>query len=69
VQSGEGDLSKVRGIRFNEKEDKLVDRFLKANPFLDFTTLAKIAILEFIKKPNLNLIAVTDETKKEASDA
>lgn len=62
-------LSKVRGIRFSEKEDKLVERFLKANPFLDFTTLAKIAILEFIKNPNLNLTAVSDDHKKGDRDA
>ena len=37
-------MSKVRGIRFTEKEESLVEEFLKGNPFLDFTTLAKIAI-------------------------
>ena len=60
-------MSKVRGIRFTEKEESLVEEFLKGNPFLDFTTLAKIAILEFIKKPQLTLKAVGPKPKKEAN--
>ncbi|MBX3018776.1 MAG: hypothetical protein KF767_12865 [Bdellovibrionaceae bacterium] len=57
-------MSKVRGIRFNAKEDALVEEFLASNPLIDFTTLAKISILEFIKKPQINLHAVGKQTKK-----
>ena len=53
-------MSKVRGVRFNENEESLVEEFLKGNPFLDFTTLAKIAILKFIKAPSIDLNAVKD---------
>lgn len=56
-------MSKVRGIRFTDKEERLVKEFLAANPMLDFTTLAKIAILEFIKKPQLSLRPVGQRRK------
>lgn len=51
-------MSKVRGIRFNKEEEEMVDEFLQSNPLIDFTTLAKISILEFIKKPEITLKAV-----------
>ena len=57
-------MSKVRGIRFNEKEEAMVEEFLKKNPLLDFTTLAKIAILEFIKAPQISLRAISGKVKK-----
>lgn len=59
-------MSKVRGIRFNDKEESLVEEFLKENPLIDFTTLAKIAILEFVKKPQITLKAVVRNEKKES---
>ncbi len=58
-------MSKVRGIRFNKKEDSLVEEFLKVNPLIDFTTLAKISILEFVKKPQITLKPVVQKEKKE----
>lgn len=61
-------MSKVRGIRFNEKEDSLVEEFLKENPVIDFTTLAKIAILEFVKKPQITLKPVIRNEKRESKN-
>lgn len=61
-------MSKVRGIRFTESEERLVDEFLKSNSFFDFTTLAKIAILEFIKKPQINFTPVGHSKKQEAKN-
>jgi hypothetical protein len=61
-------MSKVRGIRFNEREEAMVEEFLIKNPLLDFTTLAKIAILEFIKDPKFNLKAVSRKEKKGVRD-
>lgn len=58
-------MSKVRGIRFNEKEEALIEEFLDINPLLDFTTLAKIAILDFIQKPQLQLKPVRSNKKHE----
>lgn len=61
-------MAKVRGVRFTEKEEVLIEEFLRKNPFFDFSTLAKVAILEFIKKPELNFTPVGPKTKKEAKD-
>lgn len=61
-------MSKVRGVRFSEKEEALVEEFLKRNPLLDFTTMAKVAILEFIKNPQITLQGVTAKEKKESKN-
>lgn len=61
-------MAKVRGVRFSEKEESLIEEFLRKNPFFDFSTLAKIAILEFIRKPELNFTPVGNKSKKEAND-
>jgi hypothetical protein len=58
-------MAKVRGVRFSSKEDALIEEFLRLNPMLDFSTLAKVSILEFIKKPLINLQAVGQPQKKE----
>lgn len=52
-------MSKVRGIRFTDKEEAQIEEFLIKNPLLDFSTMAKLAILEFIKNPTFSLIPVT----------
>lgn len=58
-------MSKVRGIRFNKQEEALVEEFLQSNPLFDFTTLAKISILEFIKYPKITLKPVGAKQDKE----
>ena len=62
-------MSKVRGIRFSEKEASLIEEFLRKNPLIDFSTMAKVAILEFIRKPQISLIGVGAESRKERKDA
>lgn len=61
-------MSKVRGVRFSKSEEALVEEFLKKNPYIDFTTLSKIAILNFIKNPELNLVPVGRPKTKESAD-
>ena len=61
-------MSKVRGIRFTEEEESLIEEFLRKNPRIDFSTMAKIAILEFIRKPQISLIGVGINTRKERKD-
>jgi hypothetical protein len=56
------------GVRFTEAEENLIEEFLKKNPYFDFSTLAKISILEFIKKPEINLTAVGQKTRREVRD-
>jgi hypothetical protein len=57
-------MSKVRGVRFSEPEEALIEKFLSKNSLMDFSTLAKIAILDFIKNPKMRLIAVRPPTLK-----
>jgi hypothetical protein len=59
-------LSKVRGVRFSTAEERLIEEFLKKNPLLDFSTLAKVSILAFVKNPHLELNAVGPRPKKES---
>jgi hypothetical protein len=61
-------MAKVRGVRFTIQEEALIEEFLQKNPFFDFSTLSKIAILEFIKKPELYFTPVGQKSKREAKD-
>lgn len=51
-------MSKVRGVRFSSLEEKQLEEFLALNPYLDFSTLARIAIIQFINSPAIKLIPV-----------
>jgi len=48
-------MSKTRAIRFSDAEEKLLNEFLEANPFFDFSSLARFAIMRFIKEPKMEL--------------
>jgi hypothetical protein len=61
-------MAKVRGVRFTEHEEKLIEEFLHKNNFFDFSTLAKVAILDFVKKPKLEFTPVGQKLKREAKD-
>ncbi len=61
-------VAKVRGVRFTEQEEAMIEEFLRKNPFFDFSTLAKVAILEFVKKPELNFTPVSPKQKREVKD-
>lgn len=61
-------MGKVRGVRFSEVEERLIEEFLRKNSLLDFSTLAKAAIMEFIKKPQINLTPVGKSSRKEPRD-
>ena len=51
-------MSKTRAIRFSDKEQRQIEEFLAKNPFFDFSTLARMAILEFVENPKMTLKAV-----------
>jgi hypothetical protein len=53
-------VSKTRAIRFSEQEEKQIEEFLGSNPFFDFSTLARMAILAFIKAPKMSLKPIRD---------
>ena len=46
---------KTRAVRLPDEDEKLIAEFLKRNPVLDFSTLTRIAIRQFIAKPNVDL--------------
>jgi hypothetical protein len=54
----------TKAVRFSEKEDKKIAEFLEINPFLDFSTLARLSIMKFIEQPEfkLNPINKTENT-------
>jgi len=51
-------LHKTRTVRFTQKELDRIDAFLKQNPFLDFSTVARLAINRFIEYPALEIKAI-----------
>lgn len=51
-------MSKIRAIRLNPEEEKLVQSFLQKNPLFDFTTLVRAALREFIRRPQVSLTAI-----------
>jgi hypothetical protein len=44
-----------RTVRFSSKEAKEIEQFLRDNPFLDFSTLARLALAEFIRDPKIKI--------------
>gem|GEM_PF-5500918 len=54
---------KTRGVRFSEEELRLIDEFLRQNAFLDFSTLARLAISRFIEEPTVEIKPVRSITK------
>lgn len=52
----------TKAVRFSEKEEQIIKEFLKQNPMLDFSTLARLAINNFIENPELKLKTITKQT-------
>jgi len=48
-------MSKTRAIRFSDEEERQIEEFLRNNSFLDFSSLARLAILNFIKEPKITI--------------
>ena len=55
----------TKAVRFNDKEEKAIKDFLEKNPYFDFSTLARMAIINFIEKPELRLKPSTLESKED----
>jgi|SaaInlStandDraft_7_1057024.scaffolds.fasta_scaffold540357_2 hypothetical protein len=45
----------TKAVRFSDKDEKLINEFLKKNPMFDFSLLARTAILNFIENPEIKL--------------
>jgi len=61
--------TKPRAVRFSDEEENEIQKFIKLNPFLDFSTLARISIKQFINNPKLEFQTTSknniDNTKSE----
>lgn len=42
-----------RAVRFSEQENEAIKTFLEKNPYFDFSTIARTAILKFIENPQI----------------
>ena len=45
----------TKAVRISDKEDKAIKEFLKNNPFLDFSTLTRLALSKFLENPEIQL--------------
>lgn len=57
-------MSKVRAVRLSPAEEKQVQEFLKRNPIFDFSTLARTALMRFVKQPNMEIKSVNPRKQK-----
>ncbi|OQW48551.1 MAG: hypothetical protein A4S09_13700 [Proteobacteria bacterium SG_bin7] len=55
-------MSKTRAIRFSTAEEAQIEEFLKNNPLFDFSSLARMAILGFIKDPKITIHPIKPAT-------
>jgi len=44
-----------KAVRFSDKENEAITDFLEKNPYFDFSTIARMAILKFIENPQIEL--------------
>ncbi|KYG67619.1 hypothetical protein AZI85_17215 [Bdellovibrio bacteriovorus] len=45
----------VRTVRFDDKQIKRIEEFLVRNPFLDFSSLTRLAIDQFVQNPTVQI--------------
>lgn len=57
----------VKTVRFKEEEIESIDFFLRENPALDFSTLVRLAVGNFIASPTLNSLNKNKESTGKAS--
>ena len=60
-------MGKARGMRLSDAEDLEIEEFLEKNPVLDFTTLARLAIMGFVRNPATNFQPVDRKPTKKVS--
>lgn len=57
----------TKAIRFSENENDAIKSFLAKNPFFDFSTIARLAILNFIENPEIHLKAISIKKEEDNS--
>jgi hypothetical protein len=55
----------TKAIRLNPSDDALITEFLNANPFFDFSSLARTAILSFIRQPTISITPISSTAEKQ----
>ena len=55
-------MKKTRAIRLSDNEEQLISEFLRNNSFLDFSSLARLAIIGFIKNPKIIVQPISETT-------
>jgi len=48
----------TKALRLSKQEEQLINEFLEKNPMFDFSTLARVAILNFIERPEIKLTPI-----------
>ena len=48
-------MAKTRAIRLSDQDERQIEEFLRSNPLFDFSSLARMAILGFIKDPKVTI--------------
>lgn len=49
----------VRTVRFDDKQLKRIEEFLKRNEFLDFSSLTRMAVDQFMRNPTVQIQPVS----------
>ncbi len=55
----------TKAVRFTQEEEKDIQVFLQENSFLDFSTLARLAIKKFIENPELEFKPIKPKSKNQ----
>ena len=55
-------MGKTRAIRLSDEESNQIEEFLNLNPFLDFSNLARTAIMQFIRDPQVQIKPIPSGT-------
>ena len=66
LTNGAEGMSRTRAIRFSAIEERQIEEFLRNNSFLDFSSMARLAILGFIKDPRITVRAVKETQASES---
>ena len=61
-------MSKIRAIRLSPAEEAKIQKFLALNPFFDFSSLARLAILKFVENPELLIKPLVERSLKHKKD-
>lgn len=54
-------MARTRAIRFSDSEEKQIEEFLTNNSFLDFSSMARLAILDFLRNPKITVRPVEQQ--------